>query len=622
MERIAPALVLLALCACSSARKAEELRSGGIAPSLSMAEDIRPEEILVDSPVSDTIKVTDAQGREMIIMKAVRDENGEMVASDVIAPVVVSSTFRNVAERNGKVDLRFDVTVPADMVESRWQIRLKPVLIALGDSSALEPILITGERYRQAQMRGYQRYQRFLDSIISDTTVFIRTGQLEIFLERNLPLVYALKTDSSYVSDERFASLYGVTEQEAVEHYTDRFRLVRNRRRQAMTGKMFARYVKAPYMTGVRLDTVVRTGDGDLIYNYVHTMDAPAGLRKAEIFLEGSVFEEDRQVCGMPRTRPLTFYISSLSGLAEGTVRYIQKIVERRVQANTACYVEFGTGSSQIDTLLGNNATEMGRISGNLEELLGSGTFDMDSIVVQASCSPEGSWSYNTALSRRRSEAVCGYYAGLRSRDTVRLEFIPREIPENWAGLESLVRGDTLLTAAQKEEIGRICASIPDPDSRERRLASLDCYRHLRENIYPHLRVVRFSFYMHRRGMVKDTVHTTEPDTVYMEGVRALQERDYKRAVTLLRPYADLNTALAYCALGYNASALAVLAELPEGPKVDYMRALLHARRGEDRDAVECYMRACELDPSFVHRGNLDPEITALKNRYQIAERQ
>jgi len=609
-RRIAPALLLLALCACSSVRKAEDLRSGTIAPMLSMAEDIRPEEILVDSPVSDTLRVTDAQGREMIIMKAVRDENGEMVASDVIAPVVVSATFRNVAERNGRVDLRFDVTVPAAMVESRWQLRLEPVLKALGDSVKLEPVLITGERYRQAQMRGYQRYQRFIDSIVQDTAIFIRTGQLEIFLQRNLPLVYALKTDSSYVSDERFASLYGVTEREAVEHYTDRFRLSRNRRRQAMTGKMFARYVKAPIMTGVRLDTVVKAEGGDLIYNYVHTMDAPAGLRKAEIFLEGSVFEEDRQVCSMPRTRPLTFYISSLSGLAENTVRYVKKIVERRVTANTACYVEFATGSAQIDTLLGNNSTEMGRIADNLEELLGSGIFDMDSIVVQASCSPEGSWRFNTALSRRRSEAVCDYYADLRSRDTVRLEFIPREIPENWAGLESLVREDTLLTAAQKEEIRRICASEADPDARERRLASLGCYRHLREKIYPHLRVVRFNFYMHRRGMVKDTVHTTEPDTVYMEGVRALQERDYRRALTLLRPYADINTALAYCALDYNASALAVLEGIPDSPKAEYMKALLHARRGEDRDAVECYMRACELDPSFVHRGNLDPEAS------------
>ena len=101
------------------------MQSGIIAPVLSISEDFVPEEIEVDVLVSDTIKVSDAQGREMIIMKAVKDEDGEMVATDVIAPVVVSATFRNVAERHGEVDLCFDVTVPADMVESRWQLRLR-----------------------------------------------------------------------------------------------------------------------------------------------------------------------------------------------------------------------------------------------------------------------------------------------------------------------------------------------------------------------------------------------------------------------------------------------------------------------------------------------------------------
>jgi tetratricopeptide (TPR) repeat protein len=618
MKRLAAAIFLFCICACYSVRKVEELQNGGIAPVLSISEDFVPEEIEVDVLVSDTVKVSDAQGREMIIMKAVKDEDGEMVATDVIAPVVVSATFRNVAERHGEVDLCFDVTVPADMVESRWQLRLRPVLGVFSDTLHLAPIFITGQKYRRAQLRGYQRYRRFLDSIVSDTTVFIREGQLEIFLRRNLPQIYALKTDTSYVSDEHFASLYGITEKEAVRHYTNRFLLASNRRRIAGKKKMFARYVKAPLRTDIRLDTVISSDGGDLIYNYVHTMQVPAGLRKAEISLIGSVYEENRKLCTMPRSEPLTFYISSLSSLSESSERYLVKIIERRVQANTACYVEFASGSSQIDSALGNNSGEMGRIAENLEELLGSGRFDIDSIVVQASCSPEGSWGFNTGLSRRRSEAVCSYYSDLRSRDTIHLEFIPREIPENWAGLEKLVERDTILTASQKSEIERICLN-PDPDLRERELSQLACYKHLREEIYPRLRIVRFNFYLHRRGMVKDTVHTTVLDTAYMNGVQALRDRDYKRAITLLRQYADINTALAYIALDYNASALAVLDALPSGPKVEYLRALLYARKGKDRDALQCFVRACEMDPGFVHRANLDPEISALKKKYQIS---
>ena len=69
-----------------------------------------------------------------------------------------------------------------------------------------------------------------------------------------------------------------------------------------------------------------------------------------------------------------------------------------------------------------------------------------------------------------------------------------------------------------------------------------------------------------------------------------------------------------------NATALAVLDRLPVSGRAEYLRALIHARRGEEQEAISAYMRACELDPSFVHRGNLDPEISGLKKKYITIE--
>ena len=57
---------------------------------------------------------------------------------------------------------------------------------------------------------------------------------------------------------------------------------------------------------------------------------------------------------------------------------------------------------------------------------------------------------------------------------------------------------------------------------------------------------------MHRTGMQKDTTHKTELDTIYMSGLSALENLDYKEAVRLLRPYKDYNSALALMAAGYN----------------------------------------------------------------------
>ena len=114
------------------------------------------------------------------------------------------------------------------------------------------------------------------------------------------------------------------------------------------------------------------------------------------------------------------------------------------------------------------------------------------------------------------------------------------------------------------------------------------------------------------------TPDSTQIDTTYRRGVRALLERDYKTAVALLKPYRDYNSAVALSALDYNATALDVLQGCEPLPKVDYLRAILHARRGEDREAVECYMRACARERSFVHRGNLDPEIAGLIKLYNL----
>ena len=68
--------------------------------------------------------------------------------------------------------------------------------------------------------------------------------------------------------------------------------------------------------------------------------------------------------------------------------------------------------------------------------------------------------------------------------------------------------------------------------------------------------------------------------------------------------------------MDYNASALEILRELDPTPQVNYMLAIVHSRMGHPREAVDCYRRSCEADPYFVHRGNLDPEISALIRTY------
>ena len=158
----------------------------------------------------------DDQGKTITLMKAEADENGEMVARDRIIPSVVVARFRNIAERGGKVNIEFEIRVPKDMMDDLWQLRFYPKL----DSTNLEPVYITGAKYRESQLKGYERYNRFIASIITDSTRFINLKALELFIQRNIPDLYAFKQDSTIVSEARFTSVFGVTEQEAIDHYT------------------------------------------------------------------------------------------------------------------------------------------------------------------------------------------------------------------------------------------------------------------------------------------------------------------------------------------------------------------------------------------------------------------
>lgn len=638
-------VVISILYSCSVQKKLEQLKKGE-APTAQLTlgnqESFIPQ-IKNEKVSRDTLKIIDDDGTEILIMKAVKDEeSGEMVAADVIDAAMVTARFRNIAERKGKVDLAFQVVVPASMRDSKWQLRFYPDMFVLEDSIRLEPVIITGSSYRKAQLKGYEQYEKFLSRIIDDSTAFVNVRQLEIFLKRNIPEVYAFKEDSTYVSDEQFLSVYGVSQREAVEHYTNQFAKNMNERRKARKDKMYARYVKAPIVTeGIRLDTVMVNNEGDFIYNYVQTINTRPKLRRVDIVLSGEIYEQDIKLYNVPRSEPLTFYISSIAAFVDNTERYMTKVVERRASANTECRIDFEVGKSDVKPELGENASGIRSIETTLASLLENDTFDLDSVVISATASPEGTYAANGKLAQRRSESVSKYFqsymrhyadslveaAGVsmdldgtimtQTKKVNAIPLTPRCIPENWDGLYALVENDVVMNVDQKELFFKRF-NVKNPDDREVRMRSDDYYKYMREALYPQLRTVKFNFYLHRKGMVKDTVHTTVIDSTYMRGVQALKDMDYETALVLLRSYEDFNTAVAYMGMDRNKSAMKIISKMEKTPEVNYLMAILYSREGELDKAVECYVRSCKQNPSYVYRGNLDPEISVLIKMYGL----
>ncbi len=586
--------LLLFMCSCSPYRKMQRIRSGETGLALSVAEE-KPLEEEEDEVIIDSIRGTLSD--EPVIMNAIKDsETGEMVAVDVINASKVTARFRNVAERAGYVSIGFDVTVPAAMSDSRWQLKILPMMEIQEDTVSMDALYVTGEGYRAQQLRGYERYRDFIESIITDTAEFIRAGQLEIFLER-------------YYSEDMF----GVTQREALEHYTKQLKRRLNERRKSRKDLMFAKYVKDPIVAeGVRLDTVLTSPDGDFIYRYIHTFRSRPNLRKVNVFLGGKLYEDGICIHDFPFPEGLTFYISSLSGLADDTPKYKWSLLERDVFDNTKALIDFEKGKAVIDTSLGDNASELLRVRRCIDDVVARRDLELDSLVIVASCSPEGTFESNRKLSLARSEAVGRYIEGFVPsawKDSIRVS----GLPENWEQLRRLVASDTGLADGAKDRILAVLADLSEPDEAERQLSVMPEYRYLREKLYPQLRSVRFDFYMHRKGVQTDTVYTTELDSLYMEGVAALKNLDYKTAVGILRPYDDYNAALAFMSADYNHSALDVLGRLDDtDPKVCYLKAMVLSRLEQHEEALKYYRLCIAYDPYMRHRANLDPEMHLL----------
>jgi hypothetical protein len=649
MKRTTIIICILITAGCGTARKIGNLKSSGARGEITLAND-RDYELkteVIGSVVSpDTLTVTGLNGEKLYLMKSVVDSAGNVYGSENLSGVVITARFKNIAERGGKVDIAFDVHIPEELQDPSWQLRFRPNLFIQGDTIDLEDIYVTGAEYRESQLKGYEQYAKFLSSIITDSTKLRYQELVELFIARNIPTLAALKNDTSAISETYMSGLYDVSYRQVLDYYERRCRIGRNNHRSRLSPQKYRRYIRSPYSSDpIRLDTIITT-PGNITYCYTQSVNTRAGLRKVEVTLDGEISRNGETIYTMPEGEPLTFYISSVSTFMEPTTRYINKIIERRAQANTQAYIDFEQGKWDIDPSLHENMSELERIRKHMVSLLNNETFDMDSLVITASCSPEGPFILNQRLAAERARAIKGYFADFagryqdslsnEERNTIYIdatkggeEFIRKEkeelldfrvhsISEDWERLTSMVEADTALL--EKEIVMGILQDRLPPDEKEAMLQKCLDYRYLREVIYPKLRTVQFDFHLHRKGMVKDTVHTTVPDENYANGLECLENREYKKAIEILRPYRDINTAVAYLSLDYNASAREILQTLPPSAKRDYMMAIIHAREGDEQKSVQAFIHSVEKDPAMKFRANLDPEISQLVKKYGVLQ--
>ena len=389
------------------------------------------------------------------------------------------------------------------------------------------------------------------------------------------------------------------------ETYVERFRPDTVGREAA-----FNRFVKFPYPEDVRLDSLVE-GRSTVTYYYSQAVKTDETSKKMLVTLQGQVLAVDDSAYRLPPSDTLSYVVSSMLSFVDTVPRYRIKVIDKFVTVEDRNYIQFFVGDTRVVDTLGDNRRQLDKITGLMRQIVEQQEFYVDTITLTAASSPEGAYAFNDRLSQGRAAALKRYLVRRygRSIDTM---LTVRWVAEDWAELTNRIRTDREIV--NRDAILELIAAEKNPDRREQaiRLRFPKEYAYIRSVIYPQLRAVNFRYSLRRKGMVKDTIHTTELDTAYARGVELLQKRKYAKALYILNDYNDRNTVVAHLSLDHNERAMELLATMPKDAVTEYLRAIACSRLGRKAEGREHFLEACRLDGRMEYRGNLDPEIAEL----------
>ena len=372
----------------------------------------------------------------------------------------------------------------------------------------------------------------------------------------------------------------------------------------------FNRFVKFPYPEDVRLDSLVESRS-TVTYYYSQEVKTDETSKKMLVTLQGQVLAVDDSAYRLPPSDTLSYIVSSMLSFVDTVPRYRIRIVDKYLTVEDRNYIQFFVGDTRVVDTLGDNWRQLDKITGLMRQIVEQQEFWVDTITLTAASSPEGAYAFNDRLSQGRAQALKRYLVRRygRSIDTM---LTVRWVAEDWQELTNRIRTDR--EVVNRDAILELIVAEKNPDRREQAIRQRfpEEYAYIRSVIYPQLRAVNFRYNLRRKGMVKDTIHTTELDTAYARGVELLQKRKYAKALYILNDYNDRNTVVAHLSLDHNERAMELLATMPKDAVTEDLRAIACSRLGRKEEGRRHFLEACRLDERMEYRGNLDPEIAEL----------
>ncbi len=550
--------------------------------------------------------VKNSKGDDVIINSAVKDSaTGQMIAQRELNGIVISAKSHTVSEREGVINLDFMISIPQSLIKSDCQTIFKPFLVRDKDTIHLKSIALSGYNFRKAQKKGYQRYAQYLNSIIPDQESnindFTYLNDLIIFLDRHLPQSKFLEGKS----DSTLQNRDGLTESEIIEYYKKWWLINRNRKRINQIPKIYNRYIKAPYLNDLKLDSIVKKPNGTIMYHYTQQLNSTDKTGKIHLYLWGIIKNSRGLTRKINCTDSLTYYISSMINFIDTTPVYYKYIIPTTKKESYKSNILFNQNSAHIQKTK-HNAKELQLIEERINSTLQIEKYKLDSIVITANTSPEGSYNHNKILSQKRANEVKKYIdsiilEGKTYKKSHNINIICNTKVGTEKELKDIIQsynnGNQLLNNFKNNKITK---------------------KEIEELFYSKMRYVKIDFNLSKIGYFADTIYSTQLDTTYLRAINYLKDRDYKNALDILIKYKDINCAIAYMSLGKDNSALEILDNLKATATNYYLKSIIYSRKDSEKKAVEYFILATDLNPTLYYRAILDPEISFLIKKYNL----
>ena len=551
--------------------------------------------VVVDNPVSS--------------VDSLEEDIWKSIDMDRIDIVAQRKSIERILERNGEVTLMFYVKAPKVLLDSCWKLTMYPELIEKDSSVLLSPVILRGKEFIRTQESQYKAYDDFLRGIIPESkydSAFVdREGiRKDIFARQRLFWKVYEAERRRRLAYLRWKALmdkrHGWISTKAEGN--------RNTLKQRMQRNVLERSVEkfiAGYDTvGIRASyqkKYDRRTDFWPAYRLPRAMtvkDVPS--RFQELYLSGGRLEDIRNYSF---TRRDSIEIAShryfRKAIAENEYnRDHQDLIRDRIirfpYADSAMVNQTADPSEDFSYLY------MYRIPvregmKKLHITLRGNVLATDHSVW--SLPPADTLTFVIASIRfPYADSAMVNQTADPSEDFSYLYMYRIPVREGMKKLHITLRGNVLAT-------DHSVWSLPPADTLTFVIASV-------ADLADATLARRFD-------IAGDSVnHLTPEREEYAQGLEALSNREYQRALGILEKYPDYNTAVALTCLGYHAKSEDLLKQLPQTAAVEYLRAIVNVRLEDYQAAAELLLEACRKDTKYVYRTEMDSDIAALLPRF------